>query len=190
MTTLLQIFAVVMIGLTVGAWIAAGLGVPAPSTADRLPWWRRFEGWLKPNARGLGIAVAVVATFFFWTQLWNYWVARTGERRAFATLPSDVARHQDASIGKINQPFLDFVRRKLKPGDTYAIAPSSILNGGYQHQWISYVLTPNLLVDPEDADWLIVFKADPEQVDYDDESFPALEMFEDKYAIGRRADAR
>lgn len=188
MTTLLQIFAVAMIGLTVGALIAAGLGVPEPGSSGRLLRWRRFEGWLKPHARGLGVAVAVVATFFFWTQLWNYWTARTGERRAYATLPSEVARFQDASIGRSNQPFLNFVRGKLKPGDTYAIAPSSILSGGYQQQWISYALTPNLLVDPQDADWLIVFNADPEQADYDGEQFPALEVFEDKFAVGRRAD--
>lgn len=188
MTTLLQIFAILMIGLTVGAWVAAGLGMPEASPADRLPWWRRLEGWLKPHSRGLGIAVAVVATFFFWTQLWSYWSARTGERRSYATLPSEVARFQDASIGKINQPFLNFVRGKLQPGDTYAIAPSSILNGGYQQQWITYALAPNLLVDPEDADWLIVFNADPERADFNGDLFPALEVFEDKYAIGRRAD--
>lgn len=190
MTTLLQIFAVVMIGLTVGAWTAVGLGAPEPGRLTGPSRMRRIESRLRAHSRGLGIAVAVVAVFLFWTQLWSYWSARTGERRSYATLTSEVARYQDASIGKINQPFLNFVRGKLRPGDTYAIAPSSILNGGYQHQWITYALTPNLLVEPDEADWLIVFNADPKRADYDGEQFPALDSFEDKFAIGRRADAR
>lgn len=189
MTTLMQIFAVAVVGVTAGALIATGIGASIAAPAERpRKFFNGIASWLSPHAGGLGIAVAVLAAFLFWTQSWSFWVARSTERKAFANLTSEQAAFQDAAQGNANMPFLGSVGEVLADGQTYAIAPTETLENAFLKQWASYVLLPNLLTDEADADLLVIYNADPAEVDYDRKRFSKLEEFEPGYAIARRAE--
>lgn len=188
-STLMQIFAVGVIGVTVGALIAAGIGAPksAPVEGPR-KFFKRIAAWLRPHAGGLAIAVAVLAAFMFWTQAWGFWVARSTERSGYASLTVEQAAYSDARLGNANMPFLEFVRGNLGAGQSYALAPAKSRDDVFVRQWSSYVMIPHLLADEQDADLLVIFNADPKSVKYDRKRFPELQEFAPGYAIARRGE--
>ncbi len=187
-STLMQIFAVGMIGLAAGALLSAGIGAPKPRPVEGpRKFFKRITAALRQHACGLGIAVAVLATFMFWPQAWGFWAARSTERSGYKNLTVEAAAYHDARLGNANMPFLSFVRANLADGQSYALAPAESRDDVFVRQWSSYVMIPHLLADEQEADLLVIFNADPESVDYDRERFPELVEFEPGYAIARRA---
>ncbi len=186
-TALEQVFGFAIAGVTVGALIQAGIGAGATVPVERTRgFFRRTAAWLKPYAGGLAITIAVVAAFSFWPQTWSFWVTRSTERGSWSHLSVQEAGYADAKLTKANMPYLEFVRSRLKPGDTYSIAPKKQLEDVNIKQWTSYVLIPNLLTDEADADALLIFGPSPKSVDYDRERFPVLEEFAPGYALALR----
>ena len=186
-TFLVQVFAFAVAGVTVGALLQAGVGAGASAPGERpRGFFRRIASWLRPHAGGLAVAVAVIAAAMFWTQTWAFWVDRSTERRSHANLSAQAAAYADISLGGASKPFLEFVRARLKPGETYAIAPAKALADVTVKQWTSYVLVPNLLSDEEHADAIVIYSREPRSVDYDRKRFPVLEEFQRGYAIALR----
>jgi hypothetical protein len=189
MSALFELLAVAMIALTVGAWTQTGLGSGPGGVRDTAARGGRRRRDLLPHARAMGIAVAVVCAFTFWTNVWPFWTARGTERQKDAALTADLARFNDAAQLKVNHAFFEFAGRRIGPDGTFAVVPSSALQNADVLQWGTYVLAPALLTSPDRADWLIVYDSDPGVADYDRRSFPELEHFAPKFAIGRRRDA-
>lgn len=188
-STLVLLFAVGMIGLTVRALISAGIGTRNATVVERARGIvERLATRLRPQTGRIGIAVAVIATFVFWTQAGDFLSSRSSERTGYAALTPDAAAYHDASLGTTNMPFLSFVRETLGEDQTYAIAPKTSLDDVFTRQWSTYVLTPKLLVDEHEADLLVIFAPDPTLVEYDRERFPQLEIFAPGYSIARRSE--
>lgn len=186
-TALEQVFGYAIAGITVGALIQAGIGAGATAPVERARgFFRRISAWLRPYAGGLAITIAVIAAFSFWSQTWGFWVARSTERATWNTISAKQAGYADANITKANMPFLEFVRARLKPSETFSIAPASKFDDVTVKQWTSYVLIPHVLTDEKDADALVIFSDSPESVDYDRERFPVLEEFKRGYAVALR----
>jgi hypothetical protein len=173
--------AVVMTGLTVGAWVSAGLGRPESLGSGR-------RALLAPYARALGVTIAVLAAIAFWGQIWGFASARNSERKQYAKADPVAQRFMDAASGDSNQAFLNFVRPKLGRGDTFAIAPAAKLDDQFVRQWTTYVLSPHLLVQPENADWLLILSSNPKTVSYDRQAFGKSFQFDKKNLLLRRTD--
>lgn len=186
-TALEQVLAYAIAGITVGALLRAGIGAGAAAPAGRARGlFRRIAAWLRPYAGGLAIAISVLAVFSFWTQTWDFRVARSTERSAWSQLSAKEAGYGGASLTMANMPFLEFVRSRLGPGETFSIVPEEQREDVNIKQWTSYVLIPHLLTDEDDADVLVIFSNSPKSVRYDRERFPVLEVFAPGYAVARR----
>jgi hypothetical protein len=82
------------------------------------------------------------------------------------TLTSAQAQVQAGAGYGARTDFIDWVRSRMRPGDTYHLPP---IPGAQPpairsaiHQWSTFQLTPFLLVErPRDADWLILYGRAP-----------------------------
>lgn len=188
-TMLMQVFALAIAGVTVGALLRAGVGAGASARGERDGGrLHQVTRWLGQHAGGLAITITVIAAFSFWTQTWSFWVSRTTERRTNAHLSPIAAAYADASLDKTSTPFLEFAASRIPSNGSYAIAPPSQAKYAFTRQWTSYVLTPRLLTDEANADAVLIVNADPKKAAYDRERFPKLMRFNSRYALALRAE--
>lgn len=183
-TMLMQVFAIAIAGVTVGALLQSGVGAGASVHRERARGrFGRVAAWLRRHAGGLAITIAVIAAFSFWTQAWDFWVSRTTERRSYSGLTARASAYADASVDKPNMPFLEFVRERIPADGRYAIVAQPGAHEPFARQWSSYVLIPRLLTDEKHADAIVIVDTDPKKADYDRKRFPILERFSRRYAI-------
>lgn len=183
-TMLMQVFAVAIAGVTVGALLQTGISEGASARGERARGRvARVATWLRQHAGGLAITITVIAAFSFWTQTWSFWVSRTTERRSYSSLTARAAAYADASVDKPNMPFLEFARDRIPADGRYAIATPPGAHEAFARQWSSYVLIPRLLTDEKHADAIVIIDTEPKKADYDRERFPVLERFSRRYAI-------
>ena len=109
-------------------------------------------------------------------------------------LSSAQAQVQGGATYGVRTDFIDWVRRRMRPGDTYHLPripgaqPAAIRSAIFQ--WSTYQLTPHLLVGrPQDADWLILYGRPP-GIGYPAALFGPPRRFDSGLFLLRRRDAR
>lgn len=109
-------------------------------------------------------------------------------------LTSAQAQLQGGAPHGARTDFIEWVRARLRPGDTYHLPRIP----GTQHpatrtaifQWATYQLTPHLLVDDaREADWLILYNRSP-GAGYPAAQFGPPRRFDRGMYLLRRRDAR
>ena len=108
-------------------------------------------------------------------------------------LSSAQAQVQAGAMYGARTDFIDWVRRRMRRGDTYHLLripgaqPAAIRSAIFQ--WSTYQLTPHLLVRrPQDADWLILYGRPP-GIGYPAALFGAPRRFGPGLFLLRRRDA-
>jgi Tfp pilus assembly protein PilV len=109
------------------------------------------------------VAVVVVAvSLLFWANLLD--AARAFEdasTRNRALPPEEAAVAGGVAVGA-KVAFIDWARSQIAERDSYYLMPDEARAKRSVYQWLSYRMLPRLSAEsPEEADWLIFYRAEP-----------------------------
>ena len=107
-------------------------------------------------------------------------------------LTTGQAQVQGGAVYGARTDFIDWVRARMRAGDSYHLPPipgrqPAALRSAIR-QWSTYQLTPHLLVGPGEADWLILYGRLP-GAGFPTGSFGPPRKFDDGLYLLKRRDA-
>jgi hypothetical protein len=147
---------------------------------------------LRPDPPAIAIVAAIAGCILFWGQAWSVGSELNGERKHLAaTRAFDAFVAPGVSQGQ-NVRFLEWARKRMPRGDTFAIMPADMWQQAdmfIPYQWSTYQLSPHRSVAPQDADWLVFYGTAPEALDYDRRAFDPPVKYGPGFALARRHDA-
>jgi hypothetical protein len=143
-------------------------------------------------ARWIFVFATVFAFLFFWTHVWSISDGLWSDRSTWKRLPREqgpaagaVAENADLRVG-----FADWIRRRLKPGDSFYIVPAKARAEPAVYQWFTYRLLPSVASEkPDGADWLIFYDTSPARSGLTARLDGAPEQYEPNYSIARTRHA-
>jgi hypothetical protein len=139
-------------------------------------------------ARWIFVFAIVFAYLFFWGHVWSIGDGFWSDRSTWKRLPRDhgptagaLAENADLRVG-----FADWIRRRLKPGDTFYIVPAKARADPAVYQWFTYRLVPSIASEgPDGADWLIFYDTSPARSGFSARLDGTPEQYEPNYSIAR-----
>ena len=130
--------------------------------------------------------VVVLASLLFWGNLWN--AARAfddASTRNRALPPEEAAVAGGVAVGA-KVAFIDWARSRIAEGDSYYLMPDKARAKRSVYQWLSYRMLPRVSAEnPEEADWLIFYRAEPRGTTGRDDFHPPVH-YARGFAIARR----
>jgi hypothetical protein len=174
MALLLQVLGVLAGGLVISAFFRGGSRGP------------------NLDPRAVAVVVAVAASLLFWANVLGAGKAFNNERKSLAALSSFDASVEPGADNGQNVAFLEWARKRMHPGDTFAIEPADLWQRVDQfipYQWSVYQLSPHRSVAESDADWLVFYGTQPEAAPYDKSRFGPPLKYSAGFAIARSRDA-
>jgi hypothetical protein len=153
--------------------------------------------WTK-NAKPTSVAqwifvfATVFAYLFFWVHVWSVTDGFWSHRSTWKPLPREsgpaagaVEENADLRVG-----FADWIRRRIKAGDSFYIVPANARAEPAVYQWFTYRLLPNVASERADsADWLIFYDTSPAHSGLSAQLDGAPEQYARNYSIGRTRHA-
>ena len=169
MILLLQTAGFVLAALLISGVAAAAFGVRVPFRAS------------------LVVLVAALAYFLFWARVWQIGDFFITSREQWAAVPRAQAETFGATaLPTVNAQFAEWIRGRLRPGETYFIVPSAARDDAV-YQWLTYRLLPNFAVArASQADWLVFYGAEPRKGRYRGARVGRVERFAPQFSIARR----
>jgi hypothetical protein len=138
---------------------------------------------------GVAVVVVGVASLLFWTQVWPAGRALRDARKTNANVSRGDATRAPGSSAGANVGFLDWARGRMKPGETFYLAPAGTASDAFVYQWSTYQLLPHRHVPERGADWLVLYNVDPRTVHYDRSRYGRRVTYAPGLAVVRRTDA-
>ena len=139
-------------------------------------------------ARWIFIFATVFAYLFFWAHVRSITDGFWSDRSTWRRLPREqgaaagaVAENPDIRVG-----FADWIRRRVKAGDSFYIVPAKARSEPAVYQWFTYRLLPSIASErPDGADWLIFYDTSPARSGFGARLDEAPEQYEPNYSIAR-----
>jgi hypothetical protein len=139
-------------------------------------------------ARWIFVLATVFAYLFFWAHVWSIGDGFWSDRSTWKRLPREqaaaagaVAENPDLRVG-----FADWIRGRLKGGDSFYIVPPKARAEPGIYQWFTYRLLPSVASEsPDGADWLIFYDTSPALSGFSTQLDGAPEQYEPNYSIAR-----
>ena len=139
-------------------------------------------------ARWIFVLATVFAYLFFWAHVWSTTDGFWSDRSTWERLPHGqgaaagaIAANADLRVG-----FADWIRRRLKAGDSFYLVPATARADPAVYQWFTYRLIPSVESKrPDGADWLIFYDTSPARSGFSGQLDGALQQYEPNYSIAR-----
>ena len=150
-------------------------------------------GGAVPIVAALPVVAAVPVVLGAVVALPNLQVATKGfyeQRKDNRRIPAREAAVRGGVVGGVDVDFLEWVRRRLEPGDTFQLVIGRREAHPTAYQWGTFQLAPHLAVDAAQEADLIVLYDRPPGGDYPSESFERPTAYATRYLLGKRRDAR
>jgi hypothetical protein len=139
-------------------------------------------------ATGL-VAASLTAALLFSSSIGEVLAGFDQRREETARIPPfEAATRGGANLG-VDAPFVEWVRERVRPGETFYLLPDGLKLDEATYQWTTWRLTPNVAATRvEDADVLIFFEA-PGSLRYPAGEFGLPLRFAPDRALARRSRA-
>jgi hypothetical protein len=139
-------------------------------------------------ARWIFVLATVFAYLFFWAHVWSTTDRFWSDRSSWTRLPREqgaaagaVAANADLRVG-----FADWIRRRLKTGDSFFLVPAKARADPAVYQWFTYRLLPSVSSErPGEADWLIFYDTSPARSGFSSQLDGTPQQYEPDYSIAR-----
>jgi hypothetical protein len=149
---------------------------------------------LVPSGRsGLAIVAVIPVVVASIVAFGNLKTATRGfydQRKVNRLVPANEAAVRGGVVGGVDVAFLDWVRRRIGPEDSFHLIVGNEAAHPTAFQWATYQLAPRLAVsDPDDADWIVLYDQGL-SAGYPSASFGVPSLYAPRYALGSRRVAR
>jgi len=139
-------------------------------------------------ARWIFVLATVFAYLFFWGHVWSISHGFWSDRSTWDGVPREKAAAAGAveADAGLRTGFADWIRRRLKAGDSFYLVPAKARDNVAVYQWFTYRLLPSLSTDrPEEAKCLIFYGTSPTESGFGGRLDGAPEQYEPNYSIAR-----